>query len=637
MNIVVADLETYWSTTHSLSKMPAIAYVMHPDTEVISCSIKINNQPTEVYFGHEVGTALRAIDWGNTFFIGHNMSGFDSMIFAWRYGINPKIWGCTAQMARLLGYAKTTGVSLKALSEHLGIGIKDNTALVNTKGKHLKDFTEEELQAMEVYNRDDTEMCFKLFKEFAPVISKRELKLMDMTTRMLTEPRFVVDQALLRSTLREEQERKHLMLLDVATMIGAYAPGQTDDETAEAARKVLASAGKFSEILRACNVPVPMKPSPTNPDKETPALAKTDQAFIQLQNHPDPMVAAAAQARLGVKSTLLETRIEAFISAAESCDGRLPVPLRYYGADTTGRWSGEQYNPQNLPRIGKKPKPSDALRMALKAPKGSKVVVADQSGIELRVNHFLWKVPSSMELFRADPEKADLYVDFAGNLYEIEGSEVSSEQRQVGKVAHLGLGFGSGAATFKKVAKLMGGVDLTDEESKDVVKLWRSTYSEIPAGWKTCHAALGSIYSFGGTPEQIDPWGLCWAVEGGIKTPQGFIHYPKLRLETENGNQEWVYGEGRNRTRIYAGKVTENIVQHLAREIIADNALDVKRSTGYYPTLMVHDELVYIVPEQEAEDVLAEVHKAMRTAPKWWPELVTWSAGGIADAYGEAK
>lgn len=99
-----------------------------------------------------------------------------------------------------------------------------------------------------------------------------------------------------------------------------------------------------------------MKMSPTNPDKQVPALAKTDEAFLKLQEHSNPIVAAAARARLEVKSTLLETRLEAFIRAADACGGMLPVPLKYAGADTTGRWSGEQYNMQNLPRIGPKPK-----------------------------------------------------------------------------------------------------------------------------------------------------------------------------------------------------------------------------------------------------------------------------------------
>ena len=100
---------------------------------------------------------------------------------------------------------------------------------------------------------------------------------------------------------------------------------------------------------------------------------------------------------------------------------------------------------------------------------------------------------------------------------------------------------------------------------------------------------------------------------------------------------EFIYGNGRNKARIYAGKIDENIVQHLARCVIADNALTVQKVSGLDPALMVHDELVYVVPEDEAQPILDVVQKVMRTPPLWWPELVTWSEGDIADTYGDAK
>jgi hypothetical protein len=645
MKLITIDFESYWSTTHTLTKMSPIEYVMHPETEIISVSIKVDNEGSAVYFGNDIEPALREIDWDDAFAIGHNMSGFDSMILAWRYGIRPRMWGCTLAMARYLGHAKTTGLSLKALLEFYDLGVKDNAALINTRGKHLKDFTIPELAAMGEYNMGDTEGCYKLFRRLGGRVPKRELRLIDTTIRMLTEPRFELDKPLLTQALMEEQERKRLMLLDVATMIGAYEAGQTDEETAFAARKMLASAAKFSEILRACGVEVPMKPSPTNPEKQTPALAKTDEAFLALQEHKDPIVATAALARLGVKSTQLETRIQRFL--ASEVNGTLPVFLNFCGADTTSRWSGGgNLNQQNLTRVDpKKPKPTDALRQCLLAPKGHKIVVVDASGIELRVNHFLWKVPSSVALYQADPEKADLYKDFASMLYEIAVEEVTKNQRHVGKLAHLGLGFGAGHVTFQRVAKNQGGIDLSLEEAKQIVNMWRAAYREIVDGWQTCHGSLPII--FGGYENDIDPWGLCHTRAEGIVTPQGMIRYPNLREEwLPNGfnadgspklKKEWVYGDGRHKARIYAGKIDENIVQHLAREKLADDCLEIKKTTGFDPTLLVHDEWVGVVPDSVADDVLDEVQRIMRTPPKWWPELVVWSEGSIGDTYAEAK
>lgn len=632
---VVLDFESFWSQTHSLSKMSPIAYVMHPETEIISVAAKTNGRQTHVAFGEDkIRAGIARFDWSDKLVIAHNMSGFDAMILAWRFGVRPAMWGCTLSMARPI-HAKDVGLSLAALVKHYNLGVKNNAALVNTRGKHLKDFTEAEIEAMRLYNADDTNQCWDLFKVLYRKTPKEEMRLIDMTIRMLVEPGFIVDRKLLADTLWEERKRKKAMLLDLGKTIGVWdGVSEVDEEdVANEVCKTLGSPAKFSALLADLGVEVPRKISPTT-GKEAPALAKTDEAFIALQDHDNPIVAAAARARLGVKSTLLETRIEAFIEASDSLGGKLPVPIKYYGADTTGRDSGWAYNPQNLPRVSGKP--SDALRNSLTAGPGKKVVVADLSGIELRVNHFLWKVPSSMALYQADPEKADLYKDFASSLYDALIEEITKNQRQVGKVAHLGLGFGAGAATFQKVAKLMGGVDLTLDEARDVVTKWRQMYQEIAVGWKTCHAALGRI--FRGIEEPIDPWGLCWTCEEGIRTPKGIIRYPDLRQEhLVDGKTEWVYGNGRNKARIYAGKIDENLVQHLARNIIMGMALEIKDRFGITPALRVHDELVYIVDEGKAEQTLANVQSVMRTPPPWWPELVVWSEGDVADTYGAAK
>lgn len=639
---VYIDFESFWSTDHTLSKMSPTEYVMHPDTEIISVAIKAEGCPTDVIFGEsEIKRHLDALDWSTKMAVGHNMSGFDALIMAWRFGIKPAMWGCTAAMARSK-YGKTCGVSLKALAKELGVGLKLDLEATNTKGKHLKDFTPDELRSMEQYNKVDTELCAKLFKALARGFPKPEMVQIDMTTRMLVEPKFQLDYDLVRGALQDVKAEKQKSLLDLAGQLGVvdYVANAMEHGISieEQVRTELASASKFSSLLTKLGVETPMKTSPTNPDKQVPALAKTDEAFLKLQEHSNPIVAAAARARLEVKSTLLETRLEAFIRAADACGGMLPVPLKYAGADTTGRWSGEQYNMQNLPRIGPKPKTSDALRMSLRAPKGKKVIVADLSGIELRVNHFLWKVPSSMALFNADPEKADLYKEFASSLYNVDKSEVTKEQRQVGKVAHLGLGFGAGARTFKKVAKLMAGIDLKDDEALNVVGTWRDEYAPIVDGWASFQEHLPKILQ--GIESSIDPWGLCVTEKNAVRLPSGRrIHYPALVKERDEstGKSEWWYGQGRHRARIYAGKGVENLVQALARDIIADAALAFRRATGLSPTLTVHDELVYVVPDTEADGLLELLQGIMRTSPLWWPELVTWSEGDVADCYGAAK
>lgn len=655
MQLITLDFESYWDSNHTLSKMSPTEYVMHPETEIQSMSIKIGSEPAYVIFGEErIREHLHNdIDWSDVLVVGHNMSGFDSMILAWRFHIKPKMYGCTAAMARSQ-YSKTgvnvdgkflTGVSLKKLAAELGVGKKLDLEATNTKGKHLRDFTDDELKAMAEYNKVDTELCYEIFRKLYPTFPKQEMLLIDMTTRMLVEPKFLLSYSLVDKALEEVQAEKKQSLVDLAETLGlrkAYEVAEALSDMQpfdleEDVRAMLASSAKFGQLLNDLGVETPMKISKTT-GKPTAALAKTDDEFIALQNHSNPLVAAAARARLEVKSTLLETRLQAFLRAADACDGKLPVPLKYAGADTTGRWSGEQYNMQNLPRIGAKPKPSDALRMSLKVPKGQKVIVADLSGIELRVNMFLWKVPYAMELFEASPDKADLYKYFAANdLYNITQEEVTKEQRQVGKVAHLGLGFGAGGATFQKVAKLMGGVDMDLDEATRVVNTYREAHGEIANGWRRFQDCLQPISQ--GTEEAIDPWGHCITEKHAVRLPSGRrIYYPSLvRERDDKGKSEWWYGNGRTRARIYAGKGVENLVQALARDVIAEHAVRFFKQTGMQPALMVHDELVYVVPEGKAEEHLETLQGIMRSGVSWWPELVTWSEGDIADCYGEAK
>ena len=638
---VFLDFETYWSTDHSLTKMNPIAYVMHPDTEIISVSVKVGNHHTDVMFGEDdIKRALKKMNWNDKLAIAHNMSGFDSMILAWRCGIHPKMWGCTLAMAKP-HHAKTAGGSLKALVELYGLGVKDATALIQTKGKHLKDFTPDEINGMKIYNAEDTELCAKLFRVLGKKTMPKEMVQIDHTIRMLVNPGFTLNTELLNKGLALEKQQKREQLTALAELL--YTPAEIaaarlseGEDAEEMVRAALASAPKFSEVLEKRGVPVPMKQSPTNPDKMVPALAKTDEEFIALQEHDDPVVAAAACARLAIKSTLLETRIGSFLEAAAAAGGRLPIPLVYYGGHT-GRWSGWGYNPQNLPRILKKRRISDVLRVSMCAPKGYKVVVSDLSGIEMRINHFLWKVPSSMELFMADPEKADLYKDFASSLYSVIYSDVTAEQRQIGKVAHLGLGFQAGWSTFIRIAKTMGGVDMEEEMSKMIVNKWRQEYKEIVQGWGRCEAALE--YAESGDTFDIDPWGMCRTEQDGILLPSGRrLEYPNLRRGVDkNERAVWKFGEGRHLTFLSGGKVDENIVQAIGRDILAESSAEITRQTGVYPTLLVHDERVDIVKEEKAEEHLDIMNTIMRTPPVWWPELAVWSEGGIGDNYGSAK
>ena len=625
---IFVDGETFWSSTYTLSKLTPIEYCYGPEFEFQSCATKIGfDGETIITFGWDDTKALfDTIDWDRAWLIAHNNSEFDAIYLAGHgrqhFGLKPRLWGCTLAMARPI-HAKTAGGSLKALAEHYGLQAKGNLEATNTRGLRLADFTPEMRAAMAEYNKIDTEILADLFKILVKQTSPDEIRLIDRTIRMLVEPQFECDVDLLQRGLKAERKRKDKLLVDLSDKLGV-------PHDADAIRKTCASAPKFKALLGSLGVTVPMKVSPTT-GKEIPALAKTDPEMKDLLEHPDEVVQAAAQARLGVRSTILETRIERFIQAADAYQGKMPIALRYCGADTTGRWSGTMsLNHQNMPRVGKKPQISDVLRRSLRAPVGHQVVVADLSGIELRVNHFLWKEPDSMERFQQDA-KADLYRAFAAKLYNKPESEVTKDERQLAKVAQLGLGYGVGWSKFRDVARLMGGVILDEDEAKSITYAWRAAYAQIVEGWKSCGFALEVIHD--GRMYTIDPWELCVATKHGIKLPRGAIRYPGLHTE---GN-EWWYGQGRNRARIYGAKVVENIVQALSRQVMTDAWLAYERTDigKHYPVAhTVHDELILIAPDHLAQEALDMLQDKLRTPPTWWPELITYSEGGYAESYG---
>lgn len=633
---IFVDWETYYDREYSLSKLTAIEYVTDPRFEEISCAIMPENGVPSVYWGHKhIHEALMGIDWSDKILVGHNMSEFDALIAAWKHGINPRMWGCTLAMARPI-HDKGPGGSLKALAEHYGLPPKGE---LRTLGKHLSDLTRQERLELAQYNKQDAMLVDRLWERLRPETSDEELWLIDRTIRMLVEPQFVADIPLLEKGLAAERKRKRRALFTLAEHLN-----QSPDDL----QIVLRSATKFCALLKTLGVEPPMKNSPKG--NSIPAVAKTDPEMQLLLESPDDLVRMAAELRLDVKSTLLETRLARMISFAKACQGMMPIPLRYWGAGT-GRWSGTMaLNAQNLPRIPRDkdgtivPKLTNVLRTALCAPEGHQVVVVDLSGIELRVNHFLWMEKESMELFIEDPEKADLYKAFASSLYKRPVESVTKEERQIGKIAQLGLGYGAGWGTFQKVAKSMGGVNVTDTLASIIVNTWRAKYPRIVKGWAVCDEAITWMAT--GAEKPIDPWGLCYTGKECIYLPKGKLVYPDIRQEDTKPrtiaiiNNTWLYGTGSRKAYLYGAKLVENIVQALSRLIMSDTIVAFAKTPlgRKYPLAhMVHDELVYIVKNEDAEAVLEQLKQHMIHEPKWWPVLATWAEGDIAPRYGLAK
>lgn len=404
MDIITIDFETYYDKEFSLSKMTTEQYIRDPRFELIGVGVKINHYPTDWYSGENFGGFLKGLDWKSSASLSHNTM-FDGAIMGWRLGIKPKLWLDTLSMARPL-HAMEVSLSLKALCNYYGLGAKGDE-VVNALGKRKAAFSGPELARYGDYCINDVELTYKLFKKLVKRISPEELKVIDATLRMYIEPKIELDATLLQAHLDDVIEKKNQLLYKL--------------DSAGIGKAELMSNQQLANLLIKLGVEPPTKVSKTT-GCDTYAFSKSDKEFLELQNHPSPLVQAIVSARLGVKSTLEETRTQALLGVAER--GRLPIALNYYGAHT-GRFSGgEKLNLQNLPRKG-------MLRKAMRAPKGHVVVTCDSSQIEARTLAWLAGQNDLVDAFKA---KRDVYSEFASELYDRRITKEDKEERFVGKV-----------------------------------------------------------------------------------------------------------------------------------------------------------------------------------------------------------
>ena len=619
MNLVTIDFETFYDTGYGLNRLTTEEYIKSPMFQVIGLSIKINDSKTKWYTGtrEELQDVLNTIAWDDAALVCHNMM-FDGAILSWVFNITPKVYFDTLCIARAL-HGTNAGGSLKALAERYNLGQKGTTVL-QAKGKRLEDFQPHELHEYGEYCKNDTELTYSLFNIIIKGFSPSELKLIDLTIRMFTQPQIHVDDALLIQRLEEVKDEKEKLLLGLKSKLNC--------DSEEEVRKKLASNKQFAELLCQLKVKVPMKESPTT-GKQTFALAKTDEGFINLQQHEDPFIQDLCAVRLGTKSTIEESRIERFIGIGARNKGLLPIPLKYYGAHT-GRWSGsDKVNFQNLPSRDVKKK---ALKQALIPPDDSVILNVDSSQIEARVLVWLAGQEDVTQWFR---EGRDVYLEFASKVYNRKLTKTDKIERFVGKTCILGLGYGTGAMKLQNVLKL-GGAELSETECQRLVNLYRELNDKVVELWRDCDGALSDIASWPkDKPEYyIGQKKVVSVTPEGLKLPNGlYIYYPELEWDTSELKGGYVYNSRRGKIGTWGGSVVENIVQALARIIIGEQMVAI--SHKYRPVLTVHDAIVCVAGEEEKDEALNYIMGEMSKPPGWAKDCPITCEGGYAKNYGD--
>ena len=619
MNLVTIDFETFYDTGYGLNRLTTEEYIKSPMFQVIGLSIKINDSKSKWYTGtrEELQDVLNTIEWDRTALVCHNMM-FDGAILSWVFNITPKVYFDTLCIARAL-HGTNAGGSLKALAERYNLGQKGTTVL-QAKGKRLEDFQPHELHEYGEYCKNDTELTYSLFNIIIKGFSPSELKLIDLTIRMFTQPQIHVDDALLIQRLEEVKDEKEKLLLGLKSKLNC--------DSEEEVRKKLASNKQFAELLCQLKVKVPMKESPTT-GKQTFALAKTDEGFINLQQHEDSFIQDLCAVRLGTKSTIEESRIERFIGIGSRNKGLLPIPLKYYGAHT-GRWSGsDKVNFQNLPSRDVKKK---ALKQALIPPDDSVILNVDSSQIEARVLVWLAGQEDVTQWFR---EGRDVYLEFASKVYNRKLTKTDKIERFVGKTCILGLGYGTGAIKLQNVLKL-GGAELSETECQRLVNLYRELNDKVVELWRDCDGALSDIASWPkDKPEYyIGQKKVVSVTPEGLKLPNGlYIYYPELEWDTSELKGGYVYNSRRGKIGTWGGSVVENIVQALARIIIGEQMVAI--SHKYRPVLTVHDAIVCVAGEEEKDEALNYIMGEMSKPPGWAKDCPITCEGGYAKNYGD--
>jgi len=654
--LLTIDFETRWdSSGYTLRKMTTEEYIRDPRFKAFGACIHEygTDKITQWYSHEELPRILSTYDWSSTAVLAHNAQ-FDVSILEWIYDVHPCFIFDSLSMARARNISEgllVAGNSLATLAEKYGLPAKGK-AVHTTDG--LTELTPQIEKELAEYCMHDVFLCEEIFKRLVVGYPSKELRLIDMTLKMFTNPVLELDSNMLVDALHSEKESREALLKKLGV-----------EEAA------LASNKNFEAILKSLGVVAPTKKSKTT-GKQTLALAKTDAHFQAMLNGENEDVALLCEARLKVKSTTERTRAQRFLDISRR--GPLPVPLSYYGA-LSGRWTaakGSAINMQNLKR-------GSFLRKAIMAPVGHQLVVGDLSQIEPRVLAWLSDYTDMLDIFRAG---GDPYAAFGAQMFNIPGltKESHPDLRQSAKSALLGCGYGLGWASFaaqllvgflgappvrydKAFAKQLG---VTTQDVNDFIG-WEKNMEMMRAIPHTCSekellihclAAKKIIdkYRDAASPV-VDLWDLCNSLVSNslyqgkpyvykcltfdkerILLPSGLaLKYPALTGEADvKGRIQWAYGaDEKSRRKLYGGKIVENVVQAVARCVMTDGMLRIQKR--YSCVLTVHDEVVCLVPEDEAKEAEQWVLEQMIKDPSYMPGIPLDAETGCNKRYGEAK
>ena len=641
------DIETY--SSNDLVNCGVYKYVEAPDFTILRFAYSVDGGPVvcvDFAMGEklpdDVFAALTAPDVIKTAF---NAAFERICISVYFFGgklLDPKQWRCTMVLAARMGLPLSLGQCGEVL--HLAEGkMTEGKALIryfSVPGKngkrHLPSDAPDKWDTFKKYNIRDVEVeqaIKRKVQRLKPADFDEELYVADQE---INDRGVKIDRTLVDAAARFDDEYKAQLLAEAQQLTGMENP----NSPAQIKEYIKNTTGFTVETLNKGN------------------LDTLDEKLIYWPK---------AQRVIAIRREMGKTSNKKY-EAMQKCvckDGRIHGLLQFCGAARTGRWAGRLVQVQNLPqnhlvsldfarslvRQGDLDEfemnyanvtqvLSELIRTAFVAEPGKTFHVCDFSAIECRVIAWLASEDWVLDVFRSN---GDIYCANASKMFKVpvEKHGQNAQLRQKGKIATLALGYGGGVSALEA----MGGskLGLTEDEEKEIVKLWRDSNPRIVRMWAVIEkAAITAIK----TGESVTVYrniviGKRWGMLT-ITLPSGrTICYPRAEVETEyndgwRGDHDIIEYEGLNQTtkkwgkvRTYGGKLTENIVQAVARDILGIVILRAK-AEGLNIVFHIHDE---IIVEATPDQTLADVEALFSKPIDWCRDLPLKGAGYTTPYY----
>ena len=664
MHHLSIDLETYSEAT--ITKTGAQRYILDPSFEILLFAYSVDGQPVQII---DLANGETVPEWlktalVNPAYIKHAYNApFEFGCLSKYYGqLYPAQWRCTMFHGLYCGYTAGLEATGKAL------GLPEDKQKLKTGRDLIRYFcvpcrpTKSNGQRTRNYPHHDPDK-WQLFKEYC---------CQDVVTEMEIERRlssFPVPDFVQKQWETDLRINFRGVAVDMPFVEGALIMGnQVKTEMIEEAEQItnLDNPNSVSQLKDWLNKEI-------GTGEEEPEIQSLSKDIVKKllnreDNSPDVQRMLQIRQELGKTSTKKYDAIKICVCP----DKRVRGLLQFYGANRTGRWAGRLVQVQNLPRTYTDPielarelvtdrkttavrclygSVSDTLsqliRTAFIASPGNVLIDADFSAIEARVISWLAGEQWRLEVFRTHGKiyEASASQMFGVPIELIKKGNPEYALRAKGKVAELALGYqGSSGALINMGALEMG---LHEEELPDIVQRWRTANRHIQSLWYEMDEGARQVIGFGGA---VNVHGLWLAREYDynqgvycftITLPSGrklFYINPKIGTNRFGGESITYWGMGQTSKKwkeieTYGGKLTENVVQAIARDCLAE-AIERLEAAGFPIVFHVHDEVVIdIKPYADNKAMLQQVVDIMKQPPAWAADMPLNAAGWVGDFF----